>query len=157
MKTKHKINIAITMIALSLFTFTLTGCSEITPINANAFSKAAQSANLEYQDIKSSTFDGYALDGAYITRNDDYQIEFYEFNQTKDARDVFAYLKEDTDDEYNGSKTSINLGETEKFTVQDKEEYIVIERAQNTIVYAYTDNATDHKQDIQTFLTGIGY
>ena len=92
-----------------------------------------------------------------VSNESTYQIEFYEIDTEKNAKDFYDNNKKIFED----SKTSgsvdsyVELGNHEKYTLKTGDTYKVISRIDNTIVYANVSK--EFKADVNKVIKDIGY
>lgn len=129
------------------------------PISAKDFKDIMEEKDFEIVDAINQ-FEGYDyVKKAYIALEEDYdyQIEFYRLDEEDDA--IYFYnLNKDKFEAQKGSasaETTVNMGNNSKYTVKTKDEYKVVSRIEDTVIYADVDEK--YEDEVKEILKEIGY
>lgn len=138
-----------------------TGCLNKTALTAQDFKNTLEQHNYELIDITEemkNKIDGYNyVRQAYIAKNNNYQIEFYEIVDEDYAKAFFDKNKRifEQSKGISSIEMSNTLTNSEKYSLKTGGRYMVISRIENTVVYV---NASDtYKKEIDEALKEINY
>ena len=92
-----------------------------------------------------------------VSSDSAYQIEFYEFDSDQKGLDFYNTNSEKFENaQENGAlKTTVSLGNYNKFVLSGSSKYQVVSRIGNTAVYVDAD--AKYKDDIKTIVEELGY
>lgn len=101
---------------------------------------------------------GY-FEEAYVAleSNNNYQIEFYELEDDNYAQSFYETNKEIFEASKTGTSlyTDVNLNNTSKYTLTTEDEYKVISRVEETVIYLSVDK--EYKEEVTDILKKLGY
>jgi len=110
--------------------------------------------NVEQQFVQYEVFeDAYVA----IAPSKNYQIEFYELEEDSYAVSFYNTNKEIFEASKTGSSvyTNIDLTDSNKYTLTTGNEYKVISRIEDTVIYLNVDKA--YKEEVTNILKKLGY
>lgn len=92
-----------------------------------------------------------------IDKNSTYQIEFYELEDDEYAISFYNVNKEifqasETD---KSVYTNVDLTESNKYTLTTEDDYKVLSRIEDTVIYVDVDK--EYKEEVQSVLKKLGY
>ena len=125
------------ILSLSLFT----GCSKShSALSVDDFKKILEDNKYEVNDASEDFQDDEKIDKVIIGYNESMQIEFYIFKDEKGAKDMFESNKQTFQElkESTSSEEYENDKKYGKYSLITGEEYMYIERRDNTIIYLRT-------------------
>lgn len=129
------------------------------PITASEFKDIMEDKDFEIMDVKDQ-FEAYDyIEKAYIALEEDYdyQIEFYRLEEEDDAISFYKTNKEKFEDSKGSSsaQTSVSMGNNSKYTLKTKDEYKVVSRIENTVIYLDVDEK--YEDEVKEILKEMGY
>lgn len=128
-------------------------------ITANEFKDKMEDMNYIIVDAKNQFEEYDYIEKVYLAVPEDYeyQIEFYEMDREEQAitfynhnKDIFESYKSSI-----SSETSVNIGNNAKYTLTTEDEYRLLSRIDNTVIYVHVDK--EYKDKIKETLKEIGY
>ncbi len=128
-------------------------------ITADQFKDKMENMNYIIVDAKDQ-FDEYDyIEKAYIAISKDYeyQIEFYEIDGEEQAISFYNHNK-NIFESYKTSvsyETSVSIGNNSKYTLTTENEYRLLSRIDNTVIFVHVDK--EYKDKINEDLKEIGY
>lgn len=150
MKKKVLFLIMITII------LTLTGCGNKKALNSDGFSSELGKEGFSVTDVTYSMEDKN-VEFVGVANNGNYQIEYHIYKSEESAKKAYEgnkkafknYKKKD-------SKEKENSGANyDKYTLELSDEYKVVSRNENTLVYASIN--LEYKKNLNNVLNKIGY
>jgi len=155
MKIKRLLLSFICLISL----FIVTGCGTKTAISAEDFKVAMDVKDFRLIDVTDQLGDTGIVKQCYVAMSPDstYQIEFYEFNDSKGGSDFYAEKLSnfETNKESNQSIKTVKIFNQSKTTVTGSNEYKVVSCIGNTAIYVDAD--IKYKDEIATIIDELGY
>jgi len=134
----------------------LTGCGFKSAMNGEKFKNHLGAVGYTITDTEAAK---YESDSYLVASKADvtYKVEYYEFNEEVEAKKVYKKYKDSivdyiTTDSKNTETTGINFAKT---IAVSEEEYIVISRVKNTIIFIAGTN--DYANEIDKLLEDIKY
>lgn len=130
------------------------------PITAGDFKDIMEDKDFEIIDAKENQLTEYDyVKKAYVALEEDYdyQIEFYKLDEEEDAISFYNTNKK-IFESYKGSssaETSVSMGNNSKYTLKTNDEYKVVSRIENTVIYADVDEK--YEDEVKEILKEIGY
>ena len=130
------------------------------PITVSEFKEIMEDKDFEIIDAIDQ-FEDYNdyIKKAYIALEEDYdyQIEFYKLDEEDDAIDFYKTNKEIFEDSKGSSsvETKVSMGNNSKYTLKTKDEYKVVSRIEDTVIYADVDEK--YEDEVKEILKEIGY
>ena len=130
------------------------------PISAGDFKDIMEDKDFEIVDAMDQfeEYDEY-IKKAYIALEEDYdyQIEFYKLNEEDDAISFYKTNKEKFEDSKGSSlaEKSISMGNNSKYTLKTNDEYKVVSRIEDTVIYVDVDEK--YEDEVKEILKEIGY
>lgn len=129
------------------------------PITAHDFKDKMEYKDFEIIDAIDQFEDYDYIEKAYIALEEDYEykIEFYKLDEEDDAIRFYNINKEVFDDSKGSSsaETSVSMGNNSKYTLKTKDEYKVVSRIENTVMYADVDEK--YEDEVKEILKEMGY
>lgn len=151
----------IACMAVCIGIFALAGCSvDKTPVSGDTFSEKMEEAGLSINDQTAEVPEDSGMSDVRVAFEEgEYQIEFYEFTKEEDAKSLYNVQQgnlEDTYESANGTvKTSKKLGNYASYKLSADDEYYVISRIGNTLVYSATTD--EYKNQVKKLVEDLGY
>lgn len=114
------------------------------PISATEFKKIMEEKDFEIIDAKENQFKDYDyVKRAYVALEEDYdyKIEFYKLDEEDDAISFYKTNKEIFEDSKGSASVekNISMGNNSKYTLKTSDEYKVVSRIENTVIYIDVD------------------
>lgn len=139
--------------------FSLTGCFNKKVLTPNEYIKEMEKLEYTTQNAKDQFAEyDYVID-VIIARDatDKYQIEFYELQDEKYAKEFLETNRKIFEKSVSGtySKYNENLGNHSIYSLTTSDKYKLLYRVKNTALYADTD--IKYKKDIENTLKKLGY
>lgn len=130
------------------------------PISARDFKDIMKDKDFEIIDAKENQFAEYDyIEKAYVALEEDYdyQIEFYKLDKEDDAIDFYEHNKEIFEDSKGSSSVGneTKMGNNSKYTLKTKNEYKVVSRIENTVIYVDVDEK--YEDEVKEILKEMGY
>jgi len=130
------------------------------PISAGDFKNIMEDKDFEIIDSKENQFADYDyIEKAYVALEEDYdyQIEFYKLDEEDDAIEFYETNKEIFEDSKGSSvvETKKSIGNNSKYTLKTNDEYKVVSRIENTVIYADVDEK--YEDEVKEILKEMGY
>lgn len=151
---------AVLLLLLSLMTAMFTGCKiKKEAITAADFKSLAAEKGLQCEDA-TAQFAGYDFVQEVtlaLPSDESYQIEFYVFDDTENAKSFFANNQAIFEESKSNpsSNTSFSGPNNAKYGLTSDGKYRFVEYVDNTAVYVDTDKA--NKSTIEEFVKAMGY
>ena len=148
------------VLLLVLIIVVLTACSSNKePLTLDEF-KSIMRDNDYYMVNAISQFSDYGyINDAYIARKtgEDYQIEFYELEDDSYAISFYNTNKEifEASKTNDSIYTSIDLKDTNKYTLLNENSYKVLSRIEDTVLYIDVDKK--YKNEVNSIIKKLGY
>ena len=148
------------ILLLVLITVVLTACSSNKePLDDEEF-KSIMRDNDYYVVSSLSQFSDYSyIDEAYIAKKtgEDYQIEFYELEDSSCAISFYNTNKEifEASKTNDSVYTSVDLIDTNKYTLLTLDSYKVLSRIEDTVLYIDVDKK--YKDEVNDIIKKLGY
>ncbi len=139
-----------------LLLFGLTGCGKKEVITAEKFEEALTSEGFSVTDI-TSAIDDKTIKSVLTANNGVYQIEFYVTEDDKRAKEIY----ENNRDAFKENKTKsarekeTNKKDYEKYTFELENQYQVVIRNKNTMVFASINS--DGKKSLNKIIDKLNY
>lgn len=148
----------LTLVILTTFIL-LSGCSKKTAITYNEFKEKSEKEKYTVVDVKDQFGQYDYVKGAYLAVSSDatYQIEFYTFENSENAKAFYDLNKPRLESEGVGSNiyTNADSKNYNKYTLTTDEKYNSITRIDNTIIYS--SNNVKYKDKITNIIKKLGY
>lgn len=129
------------------------------PVIAQEFIVTMEGKGYVVENVKSQFADYDYINKAYVAAKDDYsyQIEFYETTDEVSADSFYNNNKSifESSKSNSAKETDVNLKNSSKYTLQSNEEYKVVSRIDNTVIYINVDKK--YKSEVDEILKQIGY
>ena len=129
-------------------------------ISANDFKNIMEDKDFEIVDVMDQfeEYDEY-IKKAYIALEEDYdyQIEFYKLDEEDDAISFYKTNKEKFEASKGSSsvETKVSMGNNSKYTLKTNDEYKVVSRIEDTVIYVDVDEK--YEDEVKEILKEIGY
>jgi len=130
------------------------------PISAGDFKDIMEDKDFEIVDAMDQfeEYDEY-IKKAYIALEEDYdyQIEFYKLNEEDDAISFYKTNKEKFEASKSSSsvETRVSMGNNSKYTLKTNDEYKVVSRIEDTVIYVDVDEK--YEDEVKEILKEMGY
>lgn len=155
MKNKSVVIGILIIVAVCLIT---TGCGFYNLVDSTEFKEHFAALGYTTSDTEKGLYDA---DSYLVATKSDmpFKIEYYEFKDEVEAKKAYVKFTDDSSIVNYISADTKNL-ETKgavftKFVAESSEDYIVISRVKNTIIFV--DGTQDYKDEISTLLEDIQY
>lgn len=129
------------------------------PLTVSEFKNIMEDKDFEIIDAKEQFEDIDYIEKAYIALEEDYdyQIEFYRLDDEDNAIEFYKTNKKIFEEAKGTSsaETSVNMGNNSKYTLTTNDEYKVVSRIENTVIYANVDDK--YKDELKDLLKELGY
>ena len=130
------------------------------PITAGDFKDIMEDKDFEIIDAIDQVDDyDNGIKKAYIALEEDYdyQIEFYKLDEEDDAIDFYKNNKEIFEDSKGSSsvETKVSMGNNSKYTLKTNDEYKVVSRIEDTVIYLNVDDK--YEDEVKEILKEKGY
>lgn len=130
------------------------------PISAGDFKEIMEDKDFEIIDAKENQLTEYDyVKKAYVALEEDYnyQIEFYKLDEEEDAIRFYKTNKEIFEDSKGSSsvETKVSMGNNSKYTLKTNDEYKVVSRIEDTVIYADVDEK--YADEVKEILKEMGY
>ena len=130
------------------------------PITAGDFKDIMEDKDFEIIDAIDQVDDyDNGIKKAYIALEEDYdyQIEFYKLDEEDDAIDFYKNNKEIFEDSKGSSsvETKVSMGNNSKYTLKTNDEYKVVSRIEDTVIYLNVDDK--YEDEVKEILKEMGY
>ena len=137
----------------------LTGCAlkQKEPIDDEIFSRVMTNEGFKVVDVEQQ-FEQYGyFEDSYVATNNNYQIEFYELENEKNAIEFYNTNKSIFESQKSAVDvySSIDLKNINKYTSTTDNEYKVISRIDDTVIYLKVDKK--YKDEVNHILSKLGY
>ena len=128
-------------------------------ITANEFKNKMEDMNYIVVDAKDQFEEYDYIEKVYLAapKNYKYQIEFYEMDEEEQAISFYNNNQE-IFESYNSSasaETNVSIGNNAKYTLTTEDEYRLLSRIDNTVIYVHVDK--EYKDEIKEVLKELGY
>lgn len=144
-------------IFLVIATLLLTACGDMKPaLDNTSFKTTIETKDFIVEDVSIQKLnENKNIEHAFIAVEPDnkYSIEFYDFKSEIHASGF--YTQKVTEFGSRGVTTELNVSNFSKYTQTTKEEYGVVSRIGNTVLYL--NAPVEYKDAINTLLKEIGY
>lgn len=127
-------------------------------ISAKSFSRKMEDKGYEIYDITNqfAQYENY-IEEAYVAKEDEYQIEFYELTDLENAIDMYGtnklnFERQKGDNSAYVSKDGKNFS---TYSLQANGKYKYLSRVENTIIYIDVDE--EYKDTIKETIKELGY
>ena len=154
-----KKKIVLLLILLLTITVATTGCEKKKAITAEKFKKTMESKGYVIKDVNDQFEGQKVLKQVYLAIKADssYQIEFYELTTTDAGKEFYKVNKENFEKAIVGkaSKTQVNIGNYNKYTLNNAKRYKVIATIDNTGIYVNANEA--YKKEVKKIIDELGY
>ena len=129
------------------------------PISASNFKSIMEDKDFEIHDaIEQFEEYGY-VKKAYVALEEDYEykIEFYKLDEEENAIRMYNKNKEIFEESKGSSsvETKVSMGNNSKYTLKTKDEYKVVSRIEDTVIYADVDEK--YEDEVKEILKEMGY
>lgn len=128
-------------------------------LTVSEFKEIMEDKDFEIIDVKDQFENIDYIEKAYIALEEDYdyQIEFYRLEEEDYAIEFYKNNKEIFEDSKGSSsaETSVSMGNNSKYTLTTNDEYKVVSRIENTVIYANVDDK--YKDEVKDLLKELGY
>lgn len=151
---KKKILTAILLI-LTLF---ITGCTTKEPLDNSNFKAILEKRNFIVIDQTNKIFtENPKIESSYLATTADgrYSLEFYSFDGEISAQAFYAKKQVEFASTGSQAYTEINLGNYSKYTITYHDNYGVISRISNTIIYVNANK--EYSDEIKNLLKELNY
>ena len=137
----------------------MTGCAlkQKEPIDDEIFSRVMTNEGFKVVDVEQQ-FEQYGyFEDSYVATNNNYQIEFYELENEKNAIEFYNTNKSIFESQKSAVDvySSIDLKNINKYTSTTDNEYKVISRIDDTVIYLKVDKK--YKDEVNHILSKLGY
>lgn len=148
------------ILIISIFSIiSITGCQNKNAITTDTFKTKIEDLGYVLQDVKSQFSEYDYIKEAYIAAdsNYNYQIEFYILEDEENAKNFYENNKTifENSKTRNSAYTSVDVKNYAKYTLATNNEYKVVSRIDNTVIF--TDSDSKYKDDINKILKKLGY
>lgn len=139
----------------------IAGCStDKTPVSADTFEEKMEEAGLTVNDQSEEAAEDSGMSAVKVAFEEgNYQIEYYAFEKEEDAKDLYNSVQgglEDTYESSNGTvKTSKSVGNYASYKLSADDNYFVVSRIGNTLVYSAT--TSEYKNQVKELVEDLGY
>lgn len=139
----------------------MAGCNtDKTPISGDTFSEKMEEAGLSIHDQTAEKPEELGMsDVRTAIKEGEYQIEFYEFKKEEDAKSLYkeqeGKLKDKYESEKGTVKTSKERGNYASYKLYAEDEYYVLSRIGNTLVYSTTTG--EYKNQVKKLVEDLKY
>ena len=137
----------------------LSGCQSKQALTAEDFKSKMEEKGYDLQDC-TDQFEGYDfVEQVYVALDDEgsYQIEFYDLSDDAHARDFFSnnvqIFKESKSNM--SANTNVSLGNYEKYTQTDSDQFSMISRIDDTVIYVVEEK--ENKEAVEAVVKELGY
>lgn len=128
-------------------------------LSVSEFKNIMENKDFEIVDAKDQFEAIDYIEKVYIALEEDYdyQIEFYRFDEEDSAIDFYKTNKKifEATKGTSSAETSANMGNNSKYTLTTNDEYKVVSRIENTVIYANVDDK--YKDEVKDLLKELGY
>ena len=129
------------------------------PITSGDFKDIMEDKDFEIMDVLYQVEDYGYVEKAYIALEEDYdyQIEFYKLDDEDDAIKFYNINKGIFEDSKGSAslETKKSMGNNSKYTLKTNDEYKVVSRIEDTVIYADVDDK--YEDEVKEILKEIGY
>lgn len=134
----------------------LTGCLKKEKITQDVFKNVVETHGLTVID-KSIEFPDKMLLSYLSAANNEYFIEYYEFDSEENASELYESNKIEIENSKGSSysQTDLNGLNYQLYTLTSKGKYIFISRIENTILYSEVKE--EYKDEIKEITKDLGY
>lgn len=152
---------SLALVFISIITlFSFTGCGDKNPISADDFKSKMEEKGYTVVEATEQFTDFDYVKKVYLAVDKDtnYQMEFYQLDNEKNAKGFFASnqkIIEDSKGKITKFEISISGGNNEKYTLRTEGKYKYVSRIENTVIYFDVDEK--YKDDIDEILDEIDY
>lgn len=160
MKNKKLLIISI----LSTVLLLITGCAiNKTPLTSDQFIAKVKEYNLEINNMtdnissENGEINKNIKEAIYATSKDGWTVEFYILQDEKAANDIFSstQLLFEAFEENMTSRTSVNVGNYDIYTLTTKESFMHVCRVDNTVLVLNTEGK--NKETAKELIDKLGY
>ena len=144
------------VLALVAASLMLVGCGNKESITASTFTSTMEEKGFEVADV-AEQYEDEEIKNVVIAMNEDYQVEFYVFSTEDRASAVFAGNKDTIESLSSGNSvnTSVSMGNFATYSLTTSENYYIVSRIGNTVMYANVGVA--HKDAVSSIISEFGY
>ncbi len=150
---KKFLSLILVVVSLMLF-----GCSK-KEITYQEFKEKVEKEKYTVVEVTEQFKDYDYIKGAYVAMSSDtnYQIEFYTFEDNKNADAFYKLNKEILESEGSGNDLTTNIDSEKysKYTLTTKDKYNFISRINNTVLYSKSKK--EYKNSISKIIKKLGY
>lgn len=142
----------------------ITGCAtNKTALTTSQFTSKIEEYNLEINNMtdnisgENGEMNNTIKEAIYATSKDGWTVEFYVLKDNKSANDTFTSTKKlfEAFEENMTSRTSVNIGNYNTYTLTTKESYMHVCRVDNTVLVINTD--IKNKETAKELVDKLGY
>ena len=156
-----KMNFKVGMLALAGIGMCslLLGCQSKQALTAEDFKSKMEEKGYDLQDC-TAQFEGYDfVEQVYVAIDEEgsYQIEFYDLSDDAHAKDFFNNNVQIFKENKSGVNTnsSVSLGNYEKYTQTDDDQFSMISRIDDTAIYVVEEK--ENKETVEAVVKELGY
>ena len=132
---------------------------EKTSITASDFYTTMSQKEYNVQDSSNQFSEYNYVKQAYIavSKNNSYQIEFYELEDDSYATQFYNNIKSifESSKGTNSVESNVELKNYSKYTLSSNGKYMIVSRIDNTVIYVNVDN--NYKDAVNSLLKDLGY
>lgn len=129
------------------------------PITISEFKEMMEDKDFEIVDAKEQFEDYDYVKKVYIALEEDYdyQIEFYKLDDEENAEYFYNINKKIFENSKTSpsKETNVSMGNNSKYTLTTADEYKVVSRIENTVIYADVDEK--YEDEVKEILKDMGY
>lgn len=140
-----------------IMSFVLTGCEYRTPQTVEGFSNFMKAKEFTVQDVTADTETNGLAKSVIVAVGKNFQLEFYELNDSETGEGVF-YNNQNIFDAEHSVKTAskeISSGNYNYYAFNADGDFHLIARVDNTMLYCVADKA--YKDEIVNIVKALGY
>lgn len=145
------------LLCVALVTGLMTACQKKVPQTPDGFTQIMENTGLEVRDDTDTNDDDSPLTAELCAISEGYMIEYYAYEDSNDAQNVFHSNYNSFDEEYPTKtlSTRVNTNRYNYFAFTSGGEFVVVARIENTLVGCIAD--AEYKQEILTHMEALGY
>ena len=140
-----------------IMSFVLTGCEDRTPQTVEGFSNFMKGKSFTIQDVTADTETNGLAKSVIVAVGKNYQLEFYELNDSETGEGVFYNNQNIFDEEHNVKTASkeISIDNYNYYAFNADGDFHMIARIDNTMLYCVADKT--YKDEIVNIVKELGY
>lgn len=143
------------LVLILVLVLSFAGCSKKTALTLDTFQEIMEDADFEVVDVTDTTETNGINTTILVAMNDDFQIEFYQFEDEKTAEAVYANNLDTVEKKERSSHVTVNLPGFNKHEQASDSDFYYLAHIGSTMIYCHTDK--DNKSDVLEIVKMLGY